>query len=1174
MKKISNPIDFLWEKIGRATRIMVLLTFMMMLNLNSWSTVVTQGSVIIIQEKSISLEDLIWKIKDQTGYEFIYNTKHLAKYDDLDVELEGEIDVVLSEILKGKNLSYSIKNGAYVIKKEAKITSDKSTQEKKELNGRVTDADGNVLPGVSIVVKGTTNGVATDIDGKYSILIEDKPGIVLVVSSVGMKKKEITLALRDNFDIVLYEDSESLKEVICTGYQTLSRERATGSFIQIKGEELSQRPTMNLIDKLDGKTSGVSITNGKVEIRGQSTIKGNTSPLYVVDGFPLSGSLLTVNPEDIESITILKDAAAASIWGVRASNGVIVVTTKKGKLKQGTKIEFSSSIAVDEKVDYDKMNWLNTAGEIEMDLETIDKGWNNWNTMIAKGSSLSLVEEAYAYKMGLAPDGGNWSEATYNSYLDQLAQRDATKQWEKHLFRNAIRQTYNLSISGGGEKNQLYASLVYNDNKEKEVGNSNSRTMLNIRDRFILNEKLSFFTGINTTIRKYKQNGVSPSSMKYEHAYNDLYDPYGRKIQYYEEYSRWKSQEKENIEGYFPYTFNQLDEVENSDNTTMNIDVRAQFGMNYKILDGLEIESKFQYERGFSNKDRFKSMDLPSHRIRVNNFYTEVDDEMVYQIPVGMEYKYTKGNSTSWVWRNTVSYNKTWNKHQLNLFAGGEVRKVFWEEVWDKHYGYNKQTTTFVPVNNKTYMAGIYNWEGVRRTDSFNGLQNTDAREISMFANMAYTFDDKYSFTGSFRIDQKNLFGSDPRFRYKPLWSVGAGWQLSKENFVKEIDWINRLNLRATYGVTGNASSQYSPYSKGVNSVSSWGLNIFDYLYLASPANDQLKWEETGVINLAADFALFNSKLSGSVEYYVKNSNDLLGNRDLDPTNGFANAVINYASMQNKGIEITLNTRILETSNLKWDVSLNFSHNKNKVTKIDNEIITPQYLAWYGALKKGQPLSNLYSFNYAGVSNGGEVLLYDTEGNTKSWREGVENPDELIYHGTNVAPYYGGLSTTIRYKGFDLTLNTSFKTGHKFKYYTGTGYGVKGGRMHKSWANRWKKPGDELTTRIPKLAYEGVNPYTGGYESMWDSSDGDWFWQDSQDMVHSGTYIKGKDLILGYTMPKSKLGNTPLKALRMSVQLNNPFMWVKNKHGVDPENKYSKAWTNLRGLIFSVKATF
>ena len=411
-------------------------------------------------------------------------------------------------------------------------------------------------------------------------------------------------------------------------------------------------------------------------------------------------------------------------------------------------------------------------------------------------------------------------------------------------------------------------------------------------------------------------------------------------------------------------------------------------------------------------------------------------------------------------------------------------------------------------------------------TNELSEIENGDIREVSFFSNIGYTFRDKYSVTGSFRVDQKNLFGSDPKFRYKPLWSVGGSWQMSKENFMSGINFLNRLTLRTTYGINGNASNKYSPYAQATNEIETRGSQLYDLLRISNPANDQLKWEETAVFNLGVDFAVLKNRISGSIEYYHKNSTDLLGSRPLDPTNGFASAKVNYASMLNTGVDITVKGKILESNGLKWDARLLFSYNKNEVTEVVNQNIVPVNLAWGGALRIGQPLDNIYSFNYAGLNENGDIMIQTAaENNPVNWRDyqGNELEEDLIYHGNGTAPVYGGLSTTVSYKWFDLTVNASYKFGYSFKHYRGVGvdgydYNL---RMHADWADRWREPGDELTTRIPKIAYDGVNPYSGVTEWYWDNYDSDWYWNDSQDNILDGGFIRLKDIILGYNLSKN-----------------------------------------------------
>jgi len=1063
-----------------------------------------------------------------------------------------------------------------------------------EVTGRVIDENGLAMPGATVTVKGTSQGVVTDMDGNYTIIVDESA--VLVFSFVGYLSVEEPVAGRLVIDISLSPEATTLDEVVVTGYQTLSKERVTGSFETLTADVIQQRPTNNFVSRLDGLASGVNVPAGKVEVRGKSTIMGNGDPLYVVDGFPLSGSTLTVNPEDIESITILKDAAAASIWGVRASNGVIVVTTKKGT-KQGIRVEFSSFIEIGESVDYDKRKWLSTADEIDLFQEYWEKGWyKGVRGEIGLNYPFSLQEEANIYHTGLAPDGITWTDEEFNAYIEELKTKDLPSQWEEHMLQKSVRQTYNFSVAGGGENNSIYASMVYNSNQPVSVRNHDDRVVLNVRDEFRVKDRFVFHAGVNASLRNNTNNGYWPGVVETIDPYAELVDDEGEPIQYYTHNSSWSLKEREAIPGTFPYTFSYMDEMNKRDTTRQRIDLRSQFGVRVKIIEGLHFDSKFQYEVGSDKQDEYYTMDLPSQRFLVNDYYMpDVYDEdsviIGYQIPVGTRYHYDRRGYYAWDFRNTLTLDRSWNDHQVTVFGGTEVRKHASEGLSSRLYGYDRQTTNYIPVSEYDYRSGaIVGWnKETYNSGELSKIWNGDVREVSFFGNAGYTFRSKYSLTGSYRVDQKNLFGSDPRFRYKPLWSTGVSWQISKENFMQGIAFINRMTLRVTYGLGGNATNKYSPYAQATPQIRAWGDKLFDLLKLDRPANDQLKWEETATMNLGVDFSLFRNRLGGSIELYNKNSTDLLGDRPLDPTNGFETATVNYASMNNKGLDLTLRGDIMKIGEFKWDARLLFSYNKNKVTDVVNENIVPVWLAYEGALRVGQPLDNLYSFDYAGLSDGGEVLINTAENGIVSWRDykGTETEEDLIYWGTSKAPVYGGFSTSFSYRGFELNMNLSYKFGYHFKHYYTTG--VDGFdeevRMDEIWTERWKEPGDELNTRVPKIAYNKMNPYTGIKEFWWDSYDADWYWLDSQDNILDGGYIRVKDIILSYSVQPRHLAKTPIKALRASVQVSNPYTWLANDRGIDPEKRnhnsnstyYRRStagWTGLRSIIFGIRASF
>ena len=1044
-----------------------------------------------------------------------------------------------------------------------------------KIEGIVQNSSGAPVPSVSISVKGNSTVTITDKAGKFSISV--KKGAILVITSVGFINQEIEVGTKTIINMILHKDNQTLEEVVVTGYQDISKDKVTGAYEKISGAAMQQQPTTFILDKLYGRLSGVYFvqggngTAGRIEIRGKNTMLAGSLPLYVIDGFPISGSLFTVNPEDIESIYVLKDAAATAQWGVRASNGVIVLTTKKAKSGKMS-VDFSSFYTVDESIKFSKQNWMNTAQEIDLDQEYIDKKWFNFQSLLLTKSALNQVQVANIYRQGLSPNGIVWNQNTFQNFISELKTHDAAKQWEDLLFRKGTHFTQNLSISENTAKNSLYASLVYNDELLRSIRSTDKRVVLNIRDEFKISNRFSFNASINASWRKQKANGIFPGLVSTQNAYDDLVDANGNTIQYYTRWDPWTIRAKEALPGFYKYTYNTLDQQRNLDNTFQQIDLRAQFGISYEPVMGLKLESKFQYEKGFSRYDNYNSMDLPTQRILVNDMFLYPNN---YQIPVGSNYSYGRSETYSVNWRNTLSYLKKFGHHDISFLTGFDIKKVYAESLTDNVYGYDKKTNAYVAINNRDFQAGAkFNWNGTRQFFTFLTTSNADTREIGFFAMPGYTFRNKYTVNVNFRVDQKNLFGSDPSFRYKPLWSVGAAWLISKEDFMQSFSWINRLNLKGSYGITGNASSNYSPFPQAVNVNTFLGTQLFTYLRLTSPGNPGLKWEETRSLNLSLEFTLLKNRLDGTVSWYRETSVDLLGSRVLDPTSGFSSAIVNYASLTNRGIEISLHSPIIQTKNFTWDVSFNFSYNKNRVTKIDDQKRSANTIATSGDLAIGKPLENIYSYNYAGLSAGGEALLYAADKTIIPWRNHDPTTDELIYQGTSVAPYYGGFQTTFAFKGIDLSLNLSYKAGHYFRHFIPLNYTPLTSRMDKIWATRWQKPGDEVNTRVPKIAYQGINPYTGVSESRFDNYYTDLYYTYGQDWVFKADYIKVHDIILGYMLPPSISKKAFINSLRFTVQVSNPFQWYNNPRHIDPENVVNAAYTTLKTLTLGLRAGF
>ncbi|MBL4561844.1 MAG: SusC/RagA family TonB-linked outer membrane protein [Labilibaculum sp.] len=1139
-----------------------------------------------LEMKSVSIQDIIEEIGNQTGIGFLYKGEELKDHMVNEVNFEDkEWEEVLTEILDpiGKTFKFE-KDLILIIDKPEESVETKTNQKRRKVKGTVTDTDGNELPGVSVTVKGTTRGVSTDINGNYTLYMEGDKN-TLIFSFVGMLGLEIEYTGQSLQNVTLTDDHEQMAEVTvyATGLTKISKERATGAFVQLKSAQLEQRPVANILQKLEGTVAGLNSTNGKLSIRGIGTFVTSSSPLIVVDGFPLTNDENTVNPEDVESITVLKDAAAASIWGTQASNGVIVITTKRGKAGEKLKVNFSGYMTMSEKINYNDANVIGTSDQIDMQLESIDKNWIDLEQRVGYGNySFSLVEEALIYRDGLAPNGNVWTGQQYNTYIEELRGRELLDQWSDHFIRNEVKQIYNLSLSGSGEKNRTYASVNYTDKQSAQIGVDNDQIKLNIQNIYKYNDKLSFESGVNISIQNSQNNGAGTATPLNNYGYKLFVDEDGNYIKNYDKYNRWVSNEREASDAsIMSYYSNVLEEQRAMDNTSQRISMRARFALGYEIFKGLKFNSMYQYQQTKYDSDNYSTMDRPSQRIKLNEMYVDG----AWQLPQGTEYRYGRNSVYSWDFRNTLTFDRSFGKHSITLFGGMDIRKVYSDGMSDKMYGYNEQTGAGIYVNEADLAAGIFeNWLGRKFTDkTFYRRTINDVREFSVYANLAYEFDNRYLATGSFRIDQKNLFGSDSDFRYKPLSSVGLGWKISNEDFF-DVSWLNRLVVKATYGLGGNASSIYGPYAQAtVYNPLRYGIQYsYEYATIKIPANEKLKWEETTTLNLSTDFEMFDNRISGILTYYYKKGTELLGRSALDPSVGFSYATVNYGSIDNRGIEFSLKARLLKKNGFVWTLGGNISYNKNRI--LDYRISqTAMDMLGSGDRSKGNPYHNIVSTNYAGLDGYGNALLNITNESgekvtTQYSKEQYSDlhTDDLIYHGASIAPCYGGLSSTFSYKGFDLTMNATFKFGHYFRAGIGS-VGLYAGktRAHSAWANRWMESGDENNTRIPKFAYNGINPYNNEYEAGSTQTTADIsMYNYSQDVVLNAGYLRVRDIILGYNLPKNILNKTFLKSLRITGQVSNPFLWTVNKKGYDPEAYGTEYYSNLKVFTFGIRGEF
>lgn len=1103
---------------------------------------------ISISGKDISIRKVFDEIKNQAGYVFFYDEALLRKARPVTIDVKNApVETVLNATFKDQPLTWTIENKTITIYKKSdfKKIAGVVAVLAIDIHGIVTDEEGKPLEGVSILVKGTQKGTTTNEKGEFSLSNVDENS-TLIFSGVNVETRELNLRGRKEIDIKLkikVTKSEAIEVMVNTGYQTLSKERATGSFTYIDNKKLgiTNLASTNFAKGLEGIAAGVLVDpTGGLQIRGVSSIKADTRPLIVVDGFPIESGNYTINPNDIQDITILKDAAAASIWGVRASNGVVVIKTKSGGNTNGkAQIDFTTNFSFSDKPDFSYYQMANTSDYIDFEVETINRGW--FNPANANSVSYSRVGELFYKKYkGLLTDAQVQSGINDLKQLNNLSQQDL-------FYRNAFQNQYNLSLRGGSQAYKYYVSALYTKQAPTAIGNQSDDIILNIKNTLKVLPKVSLTFGVNSTFDRSK---ISPS---YDYTlgrpYNMFLDANGN---YLSQYGTIPEHLKQGYydKGYLNWDYNPKQELDNSNNKMNRFEARFNLGLDYEIAKGIVFSSKFLNELGFTNTDNLQNLNTYYVRNLANNWRVFDATKGVYvnKFPVGPILDKTKDQFNGWTFRNVVSLDKTFGKQsRVTAVAGTEVRKIANKGNAERYYNYNAQTLTVDNMDLLSLSNYTPNYKGDYQTYTWSpAFYERDRRFFSVFANGAYTYKDRYTLSGSARIDQSNLFGTDPKYRYNPIWSAGASWKISGEEFMRKIEFVDRLIVRATYGINGNIGNS-SPYPIA-NAGKSFSTqeNMLTY---SNPENQQLRPEKTAIVNFGVDFSVLNNRLSGSVDYYSKKSYDLLGNSILDPTTGFLRAEKNTAKMLNSGIDMSLSAKVIKRK-VGLDIDVSFGYNNNKVINVLMPSITANTYITGSSPVEGKPLSYMYSYRWAGLSAKGEPQIYNAKGDIVSWASAeMTDVNGLTYAGTLTPPYYGGVMFTLQYKGFSFIPQFTYEMGNVLRL-PSPRMNLYGSELN-TIAQRWQQPGDEAKTNIPR-AY---NNSTGS--NKWNT-----YYRNADIYVASASYVRLRTLTLSYRVPPKYLKNI-FSDVQLAAQGTNLFLWTANKNNIDPD------YYNLRSGSFN-----
>ena len=1143
-KKYSKMLTPQIKKVMKLTFIL-LTAFFLQVSAAGFSQTVT------LSFNNVPIEKVFREIKLQTGIGFIYTKKMLQEVNRVSIDVKNKpVTEVLKQCFIGQPLDYAIDENTIVITKKPMATINKATENIVEfavppidVKGKVTDENGLALSGVSVIIKGSKKGTSTNANGEYAINGVEENSMI-TFSMVGHISQSFSVGNNNIINVVLKLKSSNEEEVVIqTGYQTISKERATGSYTLIDSKQLgiTNLASINFAKGLEGLAPGLLVNNdGSLQVRGVSSIKSDSRPLIVVDGFPIESGNYTINPNDIENITILKDAAAASIWGVRASNGVIVIKTKSGKTTDGKAIfDFTTNLSFDEKPDLSYFQRASTADFIDFEKETINKGW--FKPASADASGYSLVGELYYKKYkGLINDAQLAAGIDDLKKLDNLSQQDL-------FYRSALQRQFNLSIRGGSKLYKYYISSFYTKQMNTARGNENENIILNIKNSLQLLPKLLLSVGVNSTFVNSKTS--SGYDFSFSRPYEMFLDANGNYVSQYNSIAEHLKQGYYN-NGYLNWNSNAKQELDFSNNHQKRFEARFNLGLDFKISKGIVFSSKYLNELGFSNANNLQDLNTYYARNLANKWrvYDNARAAYINKFPVGPIFDKIKDQFNGWTFRNTLSIDKDFKRlHKINAVLGTEVRKIANKGNGERYYNYNQQALTVDNFDVLSLSNYTPNYKG--SSDSYNwspAFYERDRRFFSLFANGAYTYNDLYTISGSTRFDQSNLFGTDPKYRYKPIWSAGLGWKISGEQFMNNIDFVNLLNLRATYGINGNIGNS-SPYP-----IANTGKNFNtqeNMLTFSNPENEQLRPEKTAIVNLGLDFSILENRLSGSVDYYRKRSFDLLGNSILDPTTGFNRAEKNTAEMINKGVDVNLNIKVIQTKFL-FDVVFNFGYNKNKVEKVLMPTTTASSFITGSSPIEGKPLSYLYSYRWAGLSAIGEPQIFNANNEIVSWAAAeMSDVKGLHYVGTLTPPVYGGMMLNLQYKGFSLLPQFTYKMGHVLRL-PSTRMDLYGGALN-TIAKRWQKPGDEAITDIP-VVYKnstGSTKWTNYYRYS-DVYDGE------------ASLIRLRSLTLSYEVPTKYIKNL-FSGIKITAQGNNLWLWTANKNNIDPD------YYNLRSGYFS-----
>ena len=1059
------------------------------------------------------------------------------------------------------------------------------------VTGSVFDkADNQPVIGATIAVmsaQGTVaHGTTTDLDGKFKLEVPSGTQN-LTCRFMGYTTTTIHLQTgKDNYTVYMENDSKQLNELVVTGYQAIDRRKLTSAVTTIKMSDEIIGGVNNIDQALAGQIAGLSsVTSSgspgapvKLRIRGTASLSGTQDPLWVLDGIPLEGtdipsmedlqdidniyqtSIAGINPQDIESITVLKDAAATAIYGARAANGVIVITTKKGKAGK-PQINFSMKLTYNPKTDIDRLNLLNSDEKVDLELGLLQSDYTYREN---KGDVARIIA---GYGLTDAYKAGGWNALSPEAQADINALRAVNTDWNDILFRGVFNQEYNVSLSGGSEKATYYSALGYYVEQGNVESVKNDRFNLTLKTDYRINSKLKVGASVFANRRKQRSYLTYNEGFTNPVYYSRIANPYMLPFDDEGNYIYDTNVQHRQGDDIVP-DFNIFEERANTSNENTFTSLMSIFDAEFKWNEHFKVTSQFGLQWDENMIEKYAGQD--SYAMRREKEQHQYNGTTV--LPEGGSNKITENHSSQWTWKAMAEYqNRFKDIHELELMVGTEIRHNEDKSLYSAVYGYDARTLTSKPI--------IFPNEEKAESVPLHTETYLENAFVSWFATGSYTLLHRYTLGGSIRFDGSDIFGVAKKYRYLPLYSVSGLWRISDEPFMKNVTVINNLGLRASYGLQGNIDKNTSPYLIGIyDQTTILPGNSEDAIRPSSAPNPDLRWEKTQSANIGMDLSLWDNIISLSVDYYYRKGTDLIGLRMLPLETGYTSTTVNWAQMENEGVEVALTTRNIHTKDFTWFTNLNFGYNDNTVLRetVAENAIKPS--------REGYSVGAIFAYKTAGLDDEGYPLFLTQDGRKVTATEffklnnagastlsAEEQRNLYSYIGSTEPKVSGGFMNTFKYKRVTLGINCIFNFGMYVQTtptYDPTNYD-RGLNSNRDILNRWTP--DHTNTTLPKLMTEN-DGRTGEYLRYKEQN----LFRELDIWVKKQNYFRFESIRLGYELPEKWLKPVGIKSASVSLEGRNLWVIASNYHNyLDPEtmgNPYAAPIP--KSFIFGLNVNF